>query len=120
MSVEVLPARKDAEPVVLDGYTTDLSVSGLSLIADIDAMEDTSDLYTFLQGAVSHRVRVTLPYDGLSVAIGGQIIRSRKVIVDGSKTLALGIQFDEIPPRLRGAFFSIAGYGDAYLNRLSA
>ncbi len=120
MTVEVLSSGNGSAAEVLSGYTTDLSVSGLSFIAEADAMEDSRDLYSSLQGAVSQRVLVTLSNEGLSVTITGQIIRCRKVIVDGNKTLALGIQFVGIPPKLRGAFFSIAGSSGPLLQEIPA
>lgn len=120
MTIEVLASGNGAAEMILNGYTTDLSVSGLSFIAEIDAMEESIDPYLSLQGAVSHRVLVTLPNDGLSVTIAGKIIRCRKVIVDGNKTLALGIQFAGVPPRLRGAFFSIAGSSEPLPHQLPA
>ena len=120
ITVELLAARNGAGTLILNGTSTDLSVSGLSFTAEIDGMEDSRDLYALVQKADTQRVRVILPSRDLSVAIAGKIIRSRRVIVDGSKTLALGIQFAEIPPLLRGAFFSIAGYGDRLLQKVSA
>jgi hypothetical protein len=50
-----------------------------------------------------------MPSEGLSVAISGRVIRSRRMVVNGNRTVVLSIQFAEITPRLRGLFFCMAG-----------
>jgi hypothetical protein len=42
------------------------------------------------------------------MAISGQIVRKRNVVVKGLRIQSLGIQFAKMPPRLRGAFFALA------------
>jgi hypothetical protein len=40
--------------------------------------------------------------------IPGQIMRTRELVVNGSRTLSLGIQFDKVSPRVSGAFLAFA------------
>jgi hypothetical protein len=54
------------------------------------------------------RVRVAISSEALSMSIPGQIMRTRKVVVNGSRTLSLGIQFDKVSPRVSGAFLAFA------------
>jgi hypothetical protein len=61
-----------------------------------------------VDGLINRQVRVTIPAEELSVAISGQIVRKRNVVVNGYKIQSLGIQFAKMPPRLRGAFFAFA------------
>jgi len=42
------------------------------------------------------------------MSIPGQIVGTRELMVNGSRTLSLGIQFDEVSPRVRGAFLAFA------------
>jgi hypothetical protein len=61
-----------------------------------------------LKDLLHRNVRVTIPADQLLVAISGQIVRKRHIMIDGHKTPSYGIQFAEMTPRLRGAFFAFA------------
>jgi hypothetical protein len=65
------------------------------------------------------RVQVAISSETLSMSIPGQIVRTQKLMVNGSRTLSLGIQFDEVSPRVRGAFIAFAegtGYFDKVRN----
>ncbi len=42
------------------------------------------------------------------MSIAGQIVRTRELVVNGSRTLSLGIQFDEVSPCVSGAFLAFA------------
>lgn len=108
MRVSVLPSGKGQPPMVMEGYSRDLSVTGVSFIPERNAAQlktgdpgDADDL-------LNRDVRVTIPADNFSVAISGRIVRDRRTVINGHKIQSIGIQFAEIPPRLRGAFFAFA------------
>ena len=109
MKVEFPAPVEGGTPGVLNGYARDLSISGMSFIVEANDMDEITDWQTVSPNGGPRNVRVSLPSEGLSVAISGSIIHSRRMVVNGNKTVVLGIQFAEIPPRLRGVFLSVAG-----------
>ena len=48
-------------------------------------------------------LRVSLPDETVNITIMGQMAWCRKTEIDGDETYALGVQFNEMPPRLRGS-----------------
>jgi len=112
MSIEILPADENQPLMVLNGYSKCLSVSGVSFIPERNGFDENQDEKPgshFLDGDLLFRkVRVSIPDQELSVAIAGQIVRKSQVVVNGYRSPCFGIQFAEMPPRLRGAFFAFA------------
>jgi len=108
MSISVLPNGKDQPPMVMEGYSRDLSISGVSFIPEKNGARLKTDDPGGTEGLLNRDVRVTIPSDNFSVAISGRIVRNRHTVINGHKIESIGIQFAEIPPRLRGAFFVFA------------
>lgn len=108
MAMEILPAEKNEAAVVMRGQCRDLSVSGASFIPEAGQARSRLGDDTNLGELIGRRVRVTISAEALAVTIAGHIVRKRNVVVQGLKAQSLGIQFAEMPPRLRGAFFAFA------------
>jgi len=108
MSVEILPAKDGDPPIIMKGYCRDLSVSGVSFIPSSNEARSKVGGSASADDLIRRKVRVTISAENLSVAISGQIVRKRNMLVLGHKTQSLGIQFAKMPPRLRGAFFAFA------------
>jgi len=108
MSVEILPEGESSPSIVMEGYSQDLSISGVSFIPERNGgpPEETGKLS--LKALLHRNVRVTILADQLLVAISGQIVRKRHIMINGHKIPSYGIQFAEMTPRLRGAFFAFA------------
>jgi hypothetical protein len=119
MSVEILPAEESDLPIVLNGYSQCLSVSGISFIPENNGFDEDPGQKPEWQAIngdlLTRKVRVSIPDQEFSVAILGRIVRKSEVVVNGFRTPCFGIQFAEMPPRLRGAFFAFAeGAKDAF------
>jgi CRP-like cAMP-binding protein len=108
MSVEILPERESDPSIVMEGYSRDLSISGVSFMPERNGAPPEEDGQLSLKDLLHRNVRVTIPTDQLLVAISGQIVRKRHIVINGHKTPCYGIQFSEMTPRLRGAFFAFA------------
>ena len=110
MSVEIHPkgGPGPAAAVVLNGSASDLSISGVSFIPETNGAGPPANSAALVKDLAFQRVRVAISSETLSMSIPGQIVRTRKVMVNGSKTLSLGIHFDEVSPRVRGAFLAFA------------
>jgi hypothetical protein len=108
MTLEILPSAPNEAAVSLTGYSLDLSVSGMLFVPQVSGNQDPALLSRLSERAVSRSVRVTIPSKDFSVSIGGEVVRTRSISVNGSRKPALGIRFAEVPPRLRGIFFALA------------
>lgn len=108
MSVSVLPNENGQLPMVMEGHSRDLSVSGVSFIPERNGEQPKAYVSAAGEDLLNRDVRVTIPADNFSVAISGRIVRNRHTVINGHKIQSIGIQFAEIPPRLRGAFFIFA------------
>ena len=108
MTISVLPDGNGRPPIVMEGYSRDLSVSGVSFIPEGNGAQHKTDEPVGADELLNRDVHVTIPADNFSVAISGRIVRNRHRVINGHKIQSIGIQFAEIPPRLRGAFFVFA------------
>ena len=108
MTVEINPTGGSGPAVVLNGSASDLSISGVSFIPEINGAGPPDKLASLVKDLGHQRVRVAISSEALSMSIPGQIMRTRKVVVNGSRTLSLGIQFDKVSPRVSGAFLAFA------------
>jgi len=108
MSVEILPESANEPSIVMEGYSQDLSISGVSFIPESNGGPPEESGQLSLTDLLHRSVRVSIPGDQLLVAISGQIVRKRHIMINGHKIPSYGIQFAEMTPRLRGAFFAFA------------
>jgi CRP-like cAMP-binding protein len=108
MTVEIHPAGVPEPAVVLNGSARDLSISGVSFIPEANGGGSPAKLAALVKNFDHQRVRVAISSEALSMSIPGQIVGTRELMVNSSRTLSLGIQFDEVSPRVRGAFLAFA------------
>jgi hypothetical protein len=108
MTVEIHPTGVPGPAVVLNGSAIDLSISGVSFIPETNGTGPPAKLAALAKDLDHQRVRVAISSEALSMSIPGQIMRTRELVVNGSRTLSLGIQFDKVSPRVSGAFLAFA------------
>ncbi len=108
MTVEIHPAGVPKAVVVLKGSARDLSISGVSFIPETNGNGLPANLASLVKDPDHQRVRVAISSEALSMSIPGQIVRTRELMVNGNRALSLGIQFDDVSPRVRGAFLAFA------------
>ena len=92
------------EPLILDGYSRDLSIGGLCVILD-GKYNSISSIYKNVKTA---RIEMSLPNQELSLKVSGDIVWSREFTWKKKKVVALGFQFTEMAPKFRGLFFMMA------------
>jgi hypothetical protein len=49
-----------------------------------------------------------MPSEGMELRVSGKIVWTHETTFEGGKTLAVGIQFEDLSPRLRGMLFVFA------------
>jgi len=85
-------------PVVLDGYSKDVSVGGMCIVLDAK-YANIPTVYKSIQNA---KIEISLPGEALTISVTAAIAWSKEVYQEGQKTVALGIEFEEMSPRLSG------------------
>ena len=108
MTVEIHPAGVPGPIVVLNGSACDLSISGVSFIPEANGAGPPAKIASLVKDLDHQRVQVAISSEALTMSIPGQIVRTRELMVNGRKTLSLGIQFDAVSPRVHGAFLAFA------------
>lgn len=109
MSVEIEAAGKGVAPLRLAGFSFDLSVSGVSFIPEANGLPPAPAGPPAEDPLIGRRVKAALHGQGMALEIDGRIARRRTLLFEGRRSLALAIQFDGLPPRLRGLLFAFAG-----------
>ena len=92
------------EPLILDGYSRDLSIGGLCVILD-GKYNSISAIYKNVKAA---KIEMSLPKQELSLKVSGDIVWSREFTWKKRKIVAMGFQFTEMAPKFRGLFFMMA------------
>ena len=103
LNLEIFPEASDA-PIVLEGFSRDISVGGVCVVVD----SKYANISASLKMLASADIQVCFPSDALKLNVAGKIVWSRGVTYEGEKTLALGIQFKDMTPRMSGMLFVFA------------
>ena len=102
MNLEVFPDEasdlSDNQPYTLDGYSQDISVGGVCVVLDAKYANITS-IFKSIKNA---RIKISFPGDSFTLNVWGKIVWNRKVSFEGQQTLAVGIQFKEMTPKMSG------------------
>jgi CRP-like cAMP-binding protein len=89
----------------LMGYSRDISVGGIC------AVVDPADANTAmgLQHILNRKVALALPSGTMALSVVGTIVWTKRALLKGRKTIAMGVQFDEMSPQLSGMLVAYAG-----------
>ena len=104
MDLEVFPEGSDDSPLVLQGYSRDISVGGVCVVVDTKY----GSITRMLQSLTNSDVQVGFPAESMKLNVAGNIVWSRKVSYEGENTLALGVQFKDMSPRMSGMLVMFA------------
>jgi CRP-like cAMP-binding protein len=107
--LEIILKTNAHTSIYVTGYSNDVSIGGICLILDEISLSSASEIPTFEKFFDRAEVRVSLQIENLTLQLPGKIQWSRKVFQNSRTSMAIGIQFSEISPRLRGlllAFFN--------------
>jgi CRP-like cAMP-binding protein len=108
MNLEVYPEeykdQVDTNPYILDGYSRDISIGGVCVVLDAKYANITS-IFKTLKNA---KIKLSFPGEAFTLNVWGKIVWSRTVSFEGEKTLALGIQFKEMTPKMSGMLVVLA------------
>ncbi len=108
VSIEIHPQSAKNFPIILEGYSTDISVGGTSILLDSTDVHVAKSVASFSKTIKNSKVKISFPTGGLELKVSGRIAWTKEVILPKEKTLAVGIQFRTLTPKLRGMLFVFA------------
>jgi len=104
MLLEIFDREPGKFPVVVKCFTSDMSLGGVCVVVDPRYRDlPIADLVNR-----NSRLNISLPDESISLTILGRLAWYKETDLDGEDTYAIGIQFNEMPPRLRGLMIVFA------------
>jgi len=104
MLLEIFDREPGKFPFVVKCFTSDLSLGGACVIVDPRYRDlPIADLVNR-----KSRLNISLPDESISLTILGRLAWYKETDLDGEDTYAIGVQFNEMPPRLRGLLIVFA------------
>jgi CRP-like cAMP-binding protein len=108
MTLEIFPHSSANFPIILEAYSKDISIGGTCVVLDEKDVSVAKSITSFSKTIKDSKVKISFPSQGLELKVSGKIAWTQEVSFQGGKTLALGIQFQDLSPKLRGMLFVFA------------
>ena len=108
MSLEIYPKTSSNYPIIVDGYSKDISIGGTCVVLDEKNMDVHSSIVSFHKFTKDANVKISMSIEALKLKVSGNIVWAQKIRVDRKQTLVLGIKFDEMSPKFQGMLFAFA------------
>ena len=104
LSLDILDSDPGRHPLSVKGFTSDISLGGICVIIDPRYRDiPVRDLINR-----QAKIRISLPDETISLTIMGRMAWYKETEIDGQPTIAAGVQFREMPPKLRGLLIVFA------------
>ena len=107
LQLEIFPEHSPDGALLIEGDSEDISIGGMSIIIDSTEVANNSSISPLYKTVANAKINVSVITHTLLLKISGKIAWSREIAHDGVKTLALGMQFDEMSPKIRGLLFAL-------------
>jgi hypothetical protein len=107
LNIVVNPNSSPKESIYLNGFTSDISIGGLRFNLDEQSYNLSLTNAAFSDTVGNANVQINISVEGMSLNFMGRVEWLREVSFEGRKTLALGIQFENLPPKLKGLLVAL-------------
>jgi hypothetical protein len=104
INLHIFTNANQNEPLIIDGYSRDVSVGGLCVVLN-GKYKSISSIYQNIKTA---KIEMSLPEEELVLKVAGNIVWSREFTWKKRKIVALGFRFKEMSPKFKGMFFMMA------------
>ena len=104
INLHIFTNANQTEPLIIDGYSRDVSVGGLCVILD-GKYKSISAISKNIKEA---KIEMSLPEEELVLKVAGSIVWSREFSWKKKKIVALGFRFKDMSPKFKGMFFMMA------------
>lgn len=108
MNLELAPKGSFNSPLIVDGYSSDISIGGICVVLNGKSEHIGHLLASLPETADNSQIRVNFPGETMELKVLGNIMWRHQIHFNGHKTLAMGIRFEEDSPKLRGMLFMFA------------
>jgi CRP-like cAMP-binding protein len=108
MSLEIFPHSSANFPIILDAYSKDISIGGTCVVLDANDLSVAKSVSSFSKTIKDSIVKINFPSEGMELKVSGKIAWTQEILFKGERTLAVGIQFQDLSPKLRGMLFVFA------------
>ena len=108
MSIEIYPKTSFNYPIIVSGYSKDISMGGTCVVLNEKDMDIHSSIVSFHKSTKDAKVKLSMSMEALKLKVSGNIIWTQKISENGKQTLVLGIKFNEMSPKYQGMLFSFA------------
>ena len=107
LQLEIYPEHSPDQAIHLEGESEDISIGGMSIIIDSTSVGDSTPISDLDKTIPNAKINVSVVTHTLLLKISGKIVWSREIVQNGTKTSAIGMQFDEMSPKIRGLLFAL-------------
>jgi hypothetical protein len=104
INLHIFTNANQTEPLIIDGYSRDVSIGGLCVILD-GKYKSISAISKNIREA---KIEMSLPEEELVLKVAGSIVWSREFSWKKKKIVALGFRFKDMSPKFKGMFFMMA------------
>ena len=107
LELEMYPEHSPDDPIYLEGASEDISIGGMSITIDAAKLTEPWSILKLHESAANAKIYVSVVTHTLLLKISGKVAWRREVVHSGAKALAIGMQFDEMSPKIRGLLFAL-------------
>jgi CRP-like cAMP-binding protein len=107
LELEIYPEDDPEQAIYLEGDSEDISIGGMSINIEPANIREPLTIPSLEKTFSTSRINVSVVTQTLLLKISGKIAWHREIVHNGAKTLALGMQFDEMSPKIRGLLFAL-------------
>jgi CRP-like cAMP-binding protein len=107
LELEIYPEHAPDQAIYLEGDSEDISIGGMSINIDPTNIREPQTVSSLDKTISNSRINVSVVTHTLLLKISGKIAWHREIVHNGAKTLAMGMQFDEMSPKIRGLLFAL-------------
>ena len=114
MILELPPIGSIKSPIAIEGYSSDISMGGICVVLNGSSEHVPGLIHSLAEIGGKKQIQISFPGDTMELKVKGNIVWNHPISFNGTKTLAVGIQFQENSPKMRGMLFMFArSLGDA-------
>jgi len=107
LELEIYSEGAPEQAIYLEGDSEDISIGGMSINIEPANIREPHTISSLEKTISNCRINVSVVTQTLLLRISGEIAWQREVVHNGAKTVALGMQFDEMSPKVRGLLFAL-------------
>jgi CRP-like cAMP-binding protein len=108
MVLEIPPANAAEKPISIEGVSSDISIGGTCIVLNTKSEHIPNLLSNWPKDDPKKKIMVSLASDAMELKVKGKIVWRHQIQFNGRKALAVGIQFDDDTPKMRGMLLMFA------------